>query len=178
MPIALPTPLLRLTPAEAGAIAQRGRKLLRRGRITAHQHALLDTLLWAARKPGEAVLTASYKALARLAGQARSTAAVGIRQLEKLGLIQRIRRRVRVAWISRATASRQIANAYRLLVADTGSEARPGREREIQILISSGQEPAAVRNAQAALARRCAEMQARLLRNKDRASAPRPVLQH
>ena len=55
-------------------------------------------MLWSARQPGSGVLCASLKALARLAGQGRSTAAEGIKRLEELGLIQKIRRRVRVAW--------------------------------------------------------------------------------
>lgn len=90
-------------------------------------------MLWTARKPGSGVLTASLAVLARLAGQARSTAAEGVRRLEQLGLLQRIRRRVRVAWIGGATASRQVANAYRLTaeqapnwrLQNTGSGARP-----------------------------------------------------
>src|ERR1700712_6023183 len=88
-----------LSPYQAGAIAQRGRYLLRRRLITAHQLVLLDAMLWAARKPGSATLTASLRVLAKLAGQARSTVTEGIQALEKLGLVQRIRRRVRVAWI-------------------------------------------------------------------------------
>jgi hypothetical protein len=118
-----------LSGPQAGQIATRARQLLRRRLLTAHQYALLDTVLWAARRPGSATLIASLKVLARLAGQARSTVAEGIGALERLGLLQRVRRRVRVAWIGGGQASRQVANAYRLIVPDTESAAQPAREQ-------------------------------------------------
>jgi DNA-binding Lrp family transcriptional regulator len=124
-----------LSPAQAGQIATQGRRMLRRRAITAHQYALLDVVLWAARRPGSAVLTASYKVLARLAGQARSTVAEGIRRLEELGLLQRVRRRIRVAWLGAAVASRQLANAYRLVPPDTESATRPVREQPLIISV-------------------------------------------
>jgi DNA-binding Lrp family transcriptional regulator len=141
-----------LSGSQAGAIATRGRQLLRRRLITPHQYALLDTILWGARRPGTATLIASLKVLARLAGQARSTVAEGVRRLEELGLLQRIRRRVRTAWIGGGQASRQVANLYRLLPIDTGSAALPGREQTL--LISMVEAPiGAVRAAQEALKR-------------------------
>jgi hypothetical protein len=139
-----------LSPAQAGAIATRGRLLLRRGAITAHQYALLDTMLWGARRPGSATLIASLHTLARLAGQARSTATEGIRRLEELGLIQRIRRRVRVAWAG-SIASRVVSNAYRLLAPDTETGGRPTREQTSRISLVEAP-IAAVRAAQDALA--------------------------
>ena len=120
-------------PIPSWSIAQRGRYLLRRRLITAHQLVLLDAMLWAARKPGSATLTASLRVLARMAGQARSTVTEGIQALEKLGLVQRIRRRVRVAWIGGGVASRQVANAYRMIVPDTETARRPTREEPLRI---------------------------------------------
>ena len=72
-----------LSGPQTGAIATRGRKLLRRRLITPHHYALLDAVLWAARKPGSATLIASLHVLARLAGQARSTVTEGVRRLEE-----------------------------------------------------------------------------------------------
>jgi hypothetical protein len=126
-----------LSALQAGALATRARLLRRKRLLTAHQAALLDVMLWTARKPGSGMLTASLAVLARLAGQARSTAAEGVRRLEELGFLQRIRRRVRVAWVGGATASRQVANAYRLAAevssnlreTHTGSGARPARKQ-------------------------------------------------
>jgi hypothetical protein len=100
-----------LSPAQAGQLATRGRQLLRRRVITPHQYALLDAVLWAARKPGSATLLASMTVLARLAGQGRRTVARGLARLEELGLLARIRRRVRVPW-GGSIASRVVANGY------------------------------------------------------------------
>ena len=142
-----------LSGREAGAIAARVRLLRRQRLLTAYEAALADVMLWTARKPGSGLLTASLAVLARLAGQARSTATEGVRRLEELGLIQRIRRRVRVAWHDGRTASRQVANAYRLIAPATETAARPGRDQSLTISVvetSTG----AVRAAQEALAER------------------------
>jgi hypothetical protein len=142
-----------LSGPQAGQIATQGRQLLRRGLLTPYQYALLDAMLWGARKPGSATLIASLKVLARLAGQGRSTVAEGIKALEGLGLLQRVRRRVRVAWIGGGQASRQIANAYRLLPPDTESGARPAIQQSPLITIREAPS-AAVRAAAEALADR------------------------
>lgn len=117
-----------LSASQAGALATRVRLLRRQRALTAHQAALLDVMLWSARRPGSGVLTASLQVLARLAGQGRSTVAEGIKRLAELGLIQKIRRRVRVAW-GGSVASRVVANAYRLLAPDTESGSQTAREQ-------------------------------------------------
>jgi hypothetical protein len=145
-----PMSAIALSGPQAGAIATRARKLLRRRLLTPHQHALLDAVLWTARRPGSATLIASLSVLARLAGQARSTVTEGVRRLEELGLLVRVRRRVRVAWIGAGVASRVVANAYRLLVPDTETAGRPAREQPS--IISIVEAPiGAVREAQEAL---------------------------
>ena len=62
MPTLPPPPAIKLTPAEAAAIAKRGRKLMRAGRITHCQWAVLDCLLWSCRSPatGAIVVSPSY----------------------------------------------------------------------------------------------------------------------
>ena len=153
-----------LSGPQAGQLATHARKLLQRGQLTAHQFTLLDAMLWRARRPGSAMLAASMAVLARLAGQGRSTVAEGLRALEKLGLVARIRRRVRVAW-GGSTASRQIANAYLLKAADTESSGRPAREQaSIDTIIESPN--ALVCAAQEALAARRSAIEARLRRGK------------
>jgi len=77
----------RLSPTQAGAIARRARRLLRRGLITHRQLALLDCLLWSCRRPDTGAIVVSYTALQRLARVARATVAAGLRRLEELGLI-------------------------------------------------------------------------------------------
>jgi hypothetical protein len=155
-----------LSPAQAGAIAARGRLLHRRGQLTHAQYCLLDVMLWAARKPGSAVLVSSLKMLARLAGQARSTAAEGVAVLERLGLIQRIRRRVRVAWMGLAIASRQLANAYRLVPPDTESGARPVKEQSPESILVLEAPDAETRAAQEALRTVAAAREERLRTNR------------
>ena len=113
MPIVLPMPAAQpISPAEAGKIASRARKLLRRGLLTHHQLALLDCLLWSCRRPGAGVVVASLTALQRLAHMSRETVSNGVRRLAELGLLGIVKRRVRCAWIGGGTASRQATNAY------------------------------------------------------------------
>lgn len=152
-----------LSPSQAGLLAARGRVLLRQHQITTHQAALLDAMLWSARRPGSAMLTASLKVLARLAGQGRSTVAEGIKRLAELGLISKIRRRVRVAW-GGSIASRQIANAYVLRAEDTESGKQTAKIKP-QVIISILSNPGPTqRAAQEALAARRRQIEEDLLR--------------
>ena len=143
-----------LSGPEAGAIAARGRLLLRRRVITHAQHSLLVAFLFGAgRRPGSAGLVASLAALARMSGQARSTAIEGVARLEALGLLQRVRRRVRVAWEG-SIASRVVANAYRLVAPDTETDRWSAREEPLVISAVIEAPSAMVRAAQDALAER------------------------
>jgi hypothetical protein len=138
-----------LSPAQAGALATRARQLLRARTITPHEHALMDCLLWTARRPGNAMLIAPMTVLARLAGQGRRTVVRGLARLEELGLLVRVRRRVRVAW-GGAVASRVVANGYVLKAPDT--ECRSGPAKLKPLIISLVETPiAAVQAAQEAL---------------------------
>jgi hypothetical protein len=121
MPITLPPPPARkLTPSEAAGIAKRGRKLLRRGLLTHRQYVLLDTLLWSCRHPKTGAIVVSYTKLTSLCHQARETIAAGLRTLEGLGILERIKRRVRQTWANGGVSSRQATNAYTLCpVSDT-----------------------------------------------------------
>jgi hypothetical protein len=113
-----PLPLPRagfLGPEHAGRLAKRGRALLRAGAITHREWAMLDCLLWSCRRPGQNLAVASYSALQRLARVARGTIAAALAKLEALGLVARIKRRVRLAgWHQGGTASRQVTSCYRL----------------------------------------------------------------
>ena len=103
-----------LDPKQAGRLAKRGRELQRTGQITHRELALLDCLLWSCRRPGQDLAVASYSALAKLAHMARGTIATGLAKLEDLGLIARIKRRVRMSWCRGGQASRQTTSCYRL----------------------------------------------------------------
>jgi hypothetical protein len=169
LPILPLLPPVRLSPAQAGAIAKRCRRLLRRGRLTHRQFALLDTLLWSCRRPGSGVAVASYSALQKLVRIARETLAEGLRQLEALGLLSKVKRRVRVAWHNGGQQSRQATNAYVLHAPDdpwAGHSEFAGRTvpREIEITHRVEPTPAAVAAAQEALARRRQSLEEQWLR--------------
>jgi hypothetical protein len=101
----------RLTLAEAISIAKRGRRLLRAGRITHRQFVVLDALLWSCRNPVTGTISVSYSALQRLCHCARETVASALRVLGSLGVLTKVKRRVRVRW-GGSVASRQGTNAY------------------------------------------------------------------
>ena len=159
MPVLPLLPPVRLSPAQAGDIAKRSRKLLRRGKLTHEEFTLLDTILWSCRRPGSGVVVASYGALQRLARLSRQTIANGLRALEACRVLTKVKRRVRVAWHQGGQRSRQATNAYVLHApADTsaGHSESAGRPvpREIEITHRVEPSPAAVAAAQEALARR------------------------
>ena len=103
-----------LSGQDAGRIAALGRRLLRAGKITHREAALLEALLWSCRSHGRAVARASYTRLADFANVSRETVARGLRRLEALGLISRTKTRLRVSW-GLGTASRQGVTIYRLI---------------------------------------------------------------
>jgi hypothetical protein len=152
-----------LSPDQAGAIAKQARQLLQTGTLSHREFALLDCLLWRARKAGGAIASASYATLARLTHQAKDTVRLGLRKLEELGLIARLKHRVRVQWLGRSVASRQGVNAYRLQPPETKPASTDADRRrvirEIEIKAPEGE----AREAQAALARARAIMEQRLM---------------
>jgi hypothetical protein len=153
-----------LSPAQASDIGRRGRQLLQSGQLTHHQYSLLDTLLWRCRKHGQAAACVSYSGLQRLCHMATDTVWRGLARLEQLGLIQKVRRRVRVAWATRQATSLYIFHAetnakhVSLLPAATDSDERSVL-REI-VIQKEAQEDALT--AQRALARVRAVMEQRL----------------
>jgi hypothetical protein len=121
LPTLPPPPARHLSLAEAAAVAKRGRKLLRAGRITHRQLALLDCLLWSCRNPATGAIVVSYTALQRLARMARATIAEALSVLQRLGVLSRIKRRVRQAWHQGGVQTRQATSCYLL---------HPGRHSE------------------------------------------------
>src|SRR5262249_42661473 len=153
MPIVLPMPpARRLTSIDAGAIASRARKLLRRGLLTHHQHILLDTLLWSCRSPSTGAIAVSYSALQRLANMARATVSGGLRALERLHLLSTIRRRVRLSWANGGHASTQATKAYVLHQPANTEFSRRTVEQKLEIIQISQHNSAASAEARAALA--------------------------
>jgi DNA-binding MarR family transcriptional regulator len=145
----------KLTPADAGAIASRARKLLRLGKITHHQLTLVDALLWTCRRAGAATVRVSYGQIQAAAHMARSTVAAGLAVLERLGLIERTRHRILVIGANGGRVWKQLTSTYRLL---TGSDSREFDRRtdfkaqEVHIRVDTVPN-AAAREAQEALKR-------------------------
>ena len=108
----------RMTPAEAGAVATRARKLLRLRLITHSQYALLDALLWSCRTAGQATARVSYGQLQTVARMARATVASSLAALERLGLVQRQRHRVLAVSPAGGRVWRQLTSSYQLLLAE------------------------------------------------------------
>ena len=149
-----PPPVQRLTPAETGGIMKRARKLGRRGVLSPYDHRLLDALLFQCGSPLSGAVVASYSALARITGIGRATIAKGIAKLIRSGLLQRIKRRLRIAWHQGGTASLQAPNAYVFNVqpaADTESTPQPVIQKLESLIISQLVSPNA-ESARAALA--------------------------
>lgn len=127
-----------MLPAQAQRTAAHGRRLLTFKTITPTDYAVLDAMLWRLRRPGRWELAAPYKTIARLAGVCRDTAIASVRKLIEVGLVQKIKRRIRVAWgRNRANiASRQAANTYVFRAPSTES-ASPAVDKGIARVLPS-----------------------------------------
>jgi hypothetical protein len=79
MPTLPPPPAIKLTPADAAAIAKRDRKLMRAGRITHNQWAVLDCILWSCRNLTTGAIVVSFSGLQKLANVGRATVAGAVR---------------------------------------------------------------------------------------------------
>jgi hypothetical protein len=144
-----------LSPTQASDIARRGRHLLQAGQLTHHQLTLLDALLWRCRKHGQAAACASYAGLQRLCHMARDTVWTGLKRLERLGLIRKVKQRIQIGWCSRQATSVYV---FRAAATESG-----GRTVFREIPVKVVDKPAsAVAEAQGALARIRLQMERRL----------------
>lgn len=142
----------KLTPAEAGAIATRARKLLRLRLITHSQYALLDALLWSCRTAGQATARVSYGQLQTVARMARATVAAGLAALERLGLVQRTKHRVLAMSPAGGRVWRQLTSSYRLLPAEHREfSGRTDSKVQDHILVVEAVPGRAIQSAQEAL---------------------------
>jgi DNA-binding Lrp family transcriptional regulator len=170
MPTLPPPPAVKLTPAEAAAIAKRGRKLMRAGRVTHCQWAVLDCLLWSCRSPTTGAIVVSFSGLQRLANVSRATVSSAIQALEKLKVLRRIKRRVRCLWHQGGQQSRQATNAYVLhpLRHSEFNSRTVYQSDKVELLYVQQQTPADAAATAAALAQRRKVMRERLLTTRGR----------
>jgi hypothetical protein len=101
-----------MSPALSIPIIKRARKLLRCGKLTHCEFAVLDALVWCCRSPTSGTITVSYITLARLACCARSTIARAVSTLERLRLITRVRRYALFPWACGGRQARRLCNSY------------------------------------------------------------------
>lgn len=121
-----PPPARRLTPTETGMVMKRARKLGRQGVLTPYDHRLLDTLLFQCGQPLSGAVVVSYTALNRITGMCRATLVKGVKRLTECGILQKVKRRLRMAWHQGGTVSLQAPNAYLFNVpAVTNTESTP-----------------------------------------------------
>ncbi len=144
---------------DAIAIIKRGRRLLRAGKLSHREFAILDCLAWCCRSPTSGRITVSMAALARLCHCARSTVAAAISRLEGLGILSRIRRYGFFAWACGGLQARRLCNCY--VLSHTSDPPTANYSDSIFIPV-----PAVTSYAQAALAARRRVIEARLLMNK------------
>jgi hypothetical protein len=152
-----------LSPAQAGAIAQRARKLLRRGQLTHRQLAVLDALLWSCRAPGQPGCRVSYTRLCELTHVSRETMAGAIKRLAELRLIRVTKHTVLAIWANRGRQRLQAVNEYALLPPSNCEFGQPTvlQGQEIKLTEKPSEN---VLTAQSALAKVRARMEERLLR--------------
>ena len=105
--------------------ANRLRALHRSGKLSHTDYIVADALLWSCGTAGNPYIQVSYKRLAELSGVARSTVALALKVLKKLGVLTWRQTRIRVAWRSLVWR-----NVYQFLTGsdDTPAESRPEKK--------------------------------------------------
>jgi hypothetical protein len=139
------------SPSAAAFIAKRARKALRAGELTPHHFAVLETLLWDARKPGSDRAVASLGWLQKLARVCRQTAVDAIKAGVRLGLLRKIKHKTLTLWANGGRQWRQRPNEYVFHCESTAQTEYPKQVIQILSVEVSSAEIAA---AQAALASR------------------------
>jgi hypothetical protein len=143
-----------LSPNHAKRIAAYARGLRELRLLTPHDFAVLDTMLWTLRKPGEAVLEPSYADIARKAGVKRDAAISAVKKLVQFGLLTKAKQWLLVPW-GRARSNltaRQRPNLY-VFTSFPLESAVPSASTEMDILVSKVERQAAKERADTPLER-------------------------
>lgn len=157
---------MRLSISQAAAVAKRGRRLLRAGRISRTDFCVLDCLLWSCRDPASGSIVASFTGLCRLVRCARATLAAALRRLEATGILARVRRSCLVRWAHGGLQRRMLANRYILNPGNCEFTSCTVDRYESTSLEVASAAPAEVSAAQAALRRIAAQRQGALNKQK------------
>lgn len=152
-----------LSAAQAADIAGRARAFLRAGRLTAHDYVVFDNILWRQRPNGRDIAEVSYSRIRTETRKARSTISETLVRLVECGLIQRIKRRVLTISAVGGRIWQQLTSHYRLISRESTGRTDSKKE-ESRIYVIEPRTPE-IRAAQAVLAQRRAEIEARYHRS-------------
>jgi hypothetical protein len=141
-----------LSPSSAAYISKRARRLLRNGDLTHHQIAVLDAMLWDARRPGADRVVVSYSGLQKLARVCRQTIADAVAAFERLGLVRKLKRKVLVLWNNGGRKWQQRANEYAFCCGSTEPTEYTKQVIQISILQPAAIEAKAAREGLASIA--------------------------
>jgi Helix-turn-helix domain len=143
-----------LSPNHAKRIAAYGRGLRELRLLTPHDFAVLDTMLWTMRKPGEAMLEPSYADIARKSGVKRDAAINAVKKLVQFGLLTKAKQWLIVQWGRKRgnLNARQRPNLYTFTSFPLESAA-PSASTEMDILVSKVERQAARERANTPLER-------------------------
>lgn len=150
-----------LSPNHAKRIAAYARGLRELRLLTPHDFAVLDTMLWTMRKPGEAELEPSYADIARKAGVKRDAAINAVKKLVQFGLLTKAKQWLIVQW-GRARSNltaRQRPNLY-VFTSFPLESAPPAPSTEVDILVSRVERQIVQKQADSPLERALAAMAA------------------
>src|SRR3954447_7830013 len=143
-----------LSPNHAKRIAAYGRGLRELRLLTPYDFAVLDTMLWTLRKPGDAALEPSYADIARKSGVKRDTVIQAVKKLIEFGLITKAKQWVIVQWGRKRgnLNARQRPNLY-TFTSFSYESAPPAPSTEMDILVSRVERQAAKEQANTPLER-------------------------
>src|SRR3954464_10525583 len=143
-----------LSPNHAKRIAAYARGLKEMRLLTPYDFAVLDTMLWTLRKPGEAALEPKYADIARKAGVKRDAAISAVKKLVQFGLLTKAKQWLIVQWGRQRgnLNARQRPNLYTFTRFPLES-APPAPSTEMDILVSRVERQAAKERADTPLER-------------------------
>jgi hypothetical protein len=143
-----------LSPNHAKRIASYARALKEMRLLTPYDFAVLDTMLWTMRKPGEAMLEPSYADIARKSGVKRDTVIQAVKKLVQFGLLTKAKQWLIVQWGRKHgnLNARQRPNLY-TFTSFPYESAPPAPSTEMDILVSRVERQAAKEQANTPLER-------------------------
>lgn len=122
----------RLSGADAGRLARQVRRWHHAGQISLAMCRIAEGMILDMRQHGQDLIKKSMTQIARATGTARSTVALALRALERLGLFQKIKVRIRLRdWVNGGVTSRQGTSVYVFLAPENRQSYTESDERTV-----------------------------------------------